>query len=140
MKLSKLFLFVFISFVVFGLQSITLAQSSPVLYFCEEYTSSGEVGISDIFTTGYITIMVKSDNEIGLTDCHIEYDKLDSTKNKFDYYKMFDFIVDPKTNFLSFSKTTYNDLTFEEPGIYRVLLLDNNDKPVASSLVQIVSK
>ena len=62
MNMSKLFLFVFISFFVFGLKSITLAQSEPVLYFCEEYTSSGEVGISDRFTTGYLTIMIKCDH------------------------------------------------------------------------------
>ncbi len=140
MQLPKLFLLVFISFLMFGLKSITVAQNEPVLYFCENYTSSGEVGISDIFTTGYITIVVKCDHNLGLTDCQIEYDKLDSTQNKFDFYKLFDFSVKPDMNYIYFSKNDNNDLSFDEQGIYRVLLLDNNDKTIASSLVQIVSK
>ncbi len=61
MKMSKLFLFIFISIIVLDFNSIVIAQSEPVLYFCQAYTDSGEVGVSDRFTTGYLTIMIKCD-------------------------------------------------------------------------------
>lgn len=140
MKMSKLFLLIFVSFFIFGLKSFTIAQSEPVLYFCENFTNSGEVGISDIFTTGFITIVAKCDHNLGLTDCQIEYDKLDSTQNKFEFYKLFDFTVQPDLNYIYFTKNDNSDLSFDEPGIYRVLLLDNKNERVASSLIQIVSK
>ena len=53
----------FLSF--FAMQSNTSAQAEPVLYFCEKYDDyDGEIGVSDRFTTGYITVMVKSDNAL----------------------------------------------------------------------------
>jgi hypothetical protein len=38
------------------------------------------------------------------------------------------------------AKNDDSDLKFEEPGFYRVFLLDDNDKTVASALIEIVSK
>jgi len=47
--------------VTFGaMYSTVFAQNEPVLYFCEKYGRNGEVGVSDRFTTGYLTVMVKS--------------------------------------------------------------------------------
>ncbi len=140
MNMSKLFLFVSISFFVFGLKSITLAQGEPVLYFCQAYTSSGEVGISDRFTTGYLTIMIKCDTALGLNDCHIQYDKWNPKTNEFEFYKKFDFTIQPDKSYIYFSKNDNSDLSFDEPGFYRVYLQDENDNTIASSLVQIVSK
>ena len=140
MKLYKLFSLIIILFLASGLKSIMLAQSEPILYFCENFTNSGEVGISDIFTTGFITIVAKCDHNLGLTDCQIEYDKLDSTQNKFEFYKLFDFTVQSDLNYIYFTKNENSDLSFDEPGIYRVILLDNKNERVASSLIQIVSK
>jgi hypothetical protein len=128
---------------IFSLSSITtvLAQNEPVLYFCEEYNSKkGEVGVSDRFTTGYLTVMVKSDYELGLEDVHIQFDRLNERSKKFEFYKKFDYVIDPEMSYVFFAKNSESDLKFEESGFYRVFLLDDNDKTVASALIEIVSK
>ncbi len=43
-------------------------------------------------------------------------------------------------SYVFFAKNDDSDLKFEEPGFYRVFLLDDNDKTVASALIEIVSK
>ena len=140
MKMVKFSLFITLILVITGFKSSSIAQSKPVLYFCENYTADGEVGISDIFTTGYITIMIKCDYPLGLTDCNIEYDKLNLSTNQFSLYKKFDFVVKPELSYIFFSRTDNSDLSFDEPGIYRVLLRDNYNERIASSLIQIVNK
>jgi hypothetical protein len=42
--------------------------------------------------------------------------------------------------YVFFNKNEDSDLSFDKPGIYRVFLLDNDDKTVASALVQIIPK
>jgi hypothetical protein len=140
MKVVKFSLFIIFIFVIAGFKSSSIAQSKPVLYFCENYTADGEVGISDIFTTGFLTIMIKCDYPLGLTDCNIEYDKLNLSTNQFSLYKKFDFVVKPELSYIFFSRTDNSDLSFDEPGIYRVLLRDNYNERIASSLIQIVNK
>jgi len=45
-------------FILLGMKSATFAQSSPIMYFCERYDADrGEIGISDRFTKGYLTVM-----------------------------------------------------------------------------------
>jgi hypothetical protein len=134
--LPFLFLLVFL-----GSQNRSYAQSQPVLYFCERYDSDdGEVGISDRFTTGYLTVMVKSSTELGLTNCHIQFDRYNASSGKFDFYKKFDYKIDRDMKYVFFNKNEDSDLSFDKPGFYRVFLLDKNDKTVASALVQIIPK
>jgi len=124
-----------------GLQNTIFAQNEPVLYFCEKYDSqNGEVGVSDRFTTGYLTVMVKSDNALDLKDVHIQFDKLNERNKKFEFYKKFAYSIDPDMSYVFFAKNSDSDLKFEEPGFYRVFLLDDNDKTVASALIEIISK
>ncbi len=141
--MKKIFLFVFVLSVFFlpGLISTVFAQNEPVLYFCEKYDSKkGEVGVSDRFTTGYLTVMVKSDYELGLEDVHIQFDRLNERSKKFEFYKKFDYTIESDMSYVFFAKNDDSDLKFEEPGFYRVFLLDDNDKTVASALIEIVSK
>ncbi|MCK7527995.1 MAG: hypothetical protein MZV64_65570 [Ignavibacteriales bacterium] len=124
-----------------GLLTTVFAQNEPVLYFCEKYDSKkGEVGVSDRFTTGYLTVMVKSDYELDLEDVHIQFDRLNERSKKFEFYKKFDYVIEPEMSYVFFAKNDDSDLKFEEPGFYRVFLLDDNDKTVASALIEIVSK
>ena len=124
-----------------GLLTTVFAQNEPVLYFCEKYDSKkGEVGVSDRFTIGYLTVMVKSDYELDLEDVHIQFDRLDERSKKFEFYKKFDYVIEPEMSYVFFAKNDDSDLKFEEPGFYRVFLLDDNDKTVASALIEIVSK
>ena len=137
-NLSYLFLLtMFLSF--FAMYSNSFAQSEPVMYFCERYDDSdGEVGVSDRFTTGYITVMVKCDYALKLEDVTIQYDKYDFRTGKFEYYKKFDFTVDRDMKYIFFERNDDSDLEFEDPGFYRVFLLDEDGKTVASAVIEII--
>lgn len=124
-------LFIFMKFEIF-------AQEFPVMYFCEKYGKNGEVGISDRFTTGYITVVVKCDYKLNLRKVHIQFDKYNSRANKFEYYKKFDYTLEPDMKYVYFSKNDESDMSFDDPGFYRVFLLDDADETVASALVEII--
>jgi hypothetical protein len=136
-KLNLLFSFaLLLSFL--AIHSTVFAQNEPVLYFCEKYGRNGEVGVSDRFTTGYLTIMVKSDYALGLEDVSIQFDKYNYRTDEFEYYKKFDYVIDEDMKYVYFERNDESDLEFEDPGFYRVFLLDDRDKTVASSLVEII--
>jgi hypothetical protein len=120
--------------ILMGFSQKTHAQSAPVMYFCEKY-DGGEVGISDRFTTGYLTVMVKCEYALGLSKVTIQFDKFNNSSNKFDYYKDFPYTVTPDMKYIFFSG---DDLNFKAAGIYRVFLLDGSRKTVASALIEIV--
>jgi hypothetical protein len=138
MQYFKLFSIFCVSLMIFGLVSKSQAQSSPVLYFCESYGSNGELNISDRFNTGYLTVMVKCDHEIGLSDVTIQYDKYDMRTGKFGYYKKFNFTVSPSMKYIYFEKSSQNDMSFDSPGFYRVFMLDSSGRTVTSSLIEII--
>ena len=138
MKKSHLF-FVFALLLTFiGINVSVLAQNEPVLYFCEKYGRNGEEGVSDRFTTGYITVMVKSDYALNLDDVSIQYDKYNFRTGDFEYYKKFDFNVQPDMKYIYFSRNDESDMEFEDPGFYRVFLLDDRGRTVTSALVEII--
>ncbi|GAB4288944.1 MAG: hypothetical protein Kow0098_06570 [Ignavibacteriaceae bacterium] len=115
------------------------AQSEPVLYFCERYDSrDGEIGVADRYTTGYLTVMVKCDYALGLEDVSIQFDKYNFRNGKFEYYKKFNYVVKPDMKYIYFAKNEDSDLKFEDPGFYRVFLLDERDRTVASALIEII--
>lgn len=134
------FLFLLTMFLTFmAMYSSTFAQSEPVMYFCERYDDyDGEIGVSDRFTTGYITVMVKSDSELRLKDVAIQYDKYNERNGKFEYYKKFYFTISRDMKYVFFARNDESDMEFEEPGFYRVFLLDEDDKTVTSALVEII--
>jgi hypothetical protein len=119
--------------------SNTFAQSEPVMYFCERYDEyDGEIGVSDRFTTGYITVMVKADAELRLRDVAIQYDKFNERNGKFEYYKKFNFTIERDMKYVFFERNDESDMEFEETGFYRVFLLDDDDRTVASALIEII--
>ena len=134
------FLFLLTMFLTFmAVYSSTFAQSEPVMYFCERYDDyDGEIGVSDRFTTGYITVMVKSDSELRLKDVAIQYDKYNERNGKFEYYKKFYFTITRDMKYVFFARNDESDMEFEEPGFYRVFLLDEDDKTVTSALIEII--
>jgi hypothetical protein len=125
---------IFIFAVVFT--SFLKAQNEPVMYFCEKY-DKGETGISDRFTTGYITVMVKCNQPLGLKDVYIQMDKFNATANKFEYYKDIAYTVSPDVDYIYFDG---DELSFDQAGFYRVFLLDDKRKTVTSALIEIVNK
>ncbi len=118
---------------VLGFTASIKAQSGPVMYFCEKYGSGGEVSISDRFYTGPVTVMVKCDYALGLTDCVIQLDKYNGYT--FDYYKKVDFDVSPDMKYIYFDSS---DLRVDSPGIYRCFLLDKKRNTVTSALVEFI--
>jgi hypothetical protein len=133
-NLTILFVGAFIFF-----SNISFSQSEPVLYFCEKYDSrKGEVNVSDRFTKGAITVVVKCDYALKLEDVAIQYDRYNDRTGKFEYYKKFYFTVDPDMKYVYFSKNDESDMKFEDTGFYRVFLLDDRDKTVASALIEII--
>ncbi|HMN25207.1 MAG: hypothetical protein IT276_09360 [Ignavibacteriaceae bacterium] len=137
MKKSFL-LFAFLFSLVLGISQSIFAQNEPVLYFCEKYGKNGEVGVSDRFTTGYLTVMVKCDYALELEDCSIQFDLYNPRTKKFEYYKKFDYVVEPDMKYIFFAKNDESDMKFEDPGFYRVFLLNDKDKTVASALIEII--
>jgi len=132
-----LLLAMFLSLIV--INSNTFAQAEPVMYFCERYDDyDGEIGVSDRFTTGYITVMVKSDSELRLKDVAIQYDKYNERNGKFEYYKKFYFTITRDMKYVFFARNDESDMEFEEPGFYRVFLLDEDDRTVTSALIEII--
>jgi len=137
-KLNYLFLLT-MSLTFMAMYSSTFAQSEPVMYFCERYDDyDGEIGVSDRFTTGYITVMVKSDSELRLKDVAIQYDKYNERNGKFEYYKKFYFTISRDMKYVFFARNDESDMEFDEPGFYRVFLLDEDDKTVTSALIEII--
>lgn len=138
---KKFFIVLFLF--AFGFAANTLyAQAEPVLYLCVEYGDYGEESISDVFTTGYLTAVVKCDYELNASDVAVQFDKFNFKTDKFEFYKKFDYTIDPKGKYFFFSKNDESDMTFEEPGFYRVYLLDENkdSKVIASTIVRIIPR
>ncbi|HSQ47977.1 MAG TPA: hypothetical protein VLM44_13780 [Lutibacter sp.] len=135
------YLLIFSMFLLFlAMYSNVFAQSEPVMYFCERYDDyDGEIGVSDRFTKGYITVMVKSDAELRLKEVAIQYDKYNERNGKFEYYKKFYFTISRDMKYVFFVRNDESDMEFEETGFYRVFLLDEDDRTVASSLVEIIN-
>ncbi len=129
---------IFALFAMFGLTSNVQAQNGPVLYFCEKYGADGEEGISDRFSTGYLTVMVKCDYALGLSNVSIQFDKLNMNSGKFEYYKKFEYKVEPSMKYIYFAKNKTADMSFDTPGIYRVFLLDDYGKTVTSGLIEVI--
>ena len=135
---KSLVLFAVLFALVFGVSNNVFAQNEPVLYFCEKYGNNGEVGVSDRFTTGYLTVMVKCDYALDLEDVSIQFDKYNTRSKAFEYYKKFDYVIEPDMKYVYFEKNDESDMKFEDPGFYRVFLLDDRGKTVASALIEII--
>lgn len=138
MKRFHLFFAFVLLFSFFAMHSTVFAQNEPVMYFCEKYGRNGEVGVSDRFTTGYLTVMVKSDYALGLDDVSIQLDKYNFRSGEFEYYKKFNYTIDTDMKYVYFAKNDESDMEFEDPGFYRVFLLDHRDRTVTSALIEII--
>ena len=137
MKKSLVLFSMFFTLLI-GINSNLFAQAEPVMYFCENYGNNGEEGVSDRFTKGYLTVMVKCDYALNLEDVSIQFDKYNFRTGKFEYYKKFSYVVEPDMSYIFFAKNEESDLHFEEAGFYRVFLLNDSDKTIASALIEII--
>jgi len=128
MKLKFLFILIFLS-------SLIYSQSKPLLYFCQSYDAEkGEIGQGAIFTPGQITVMVRANEPLGITDVHIQFDKLNMRTGKYEFYDKVPFTLNPKGNYFYFSK---DDMQLKEVGVYRCFLL-NGERVIANSSLEII--
>ncbi len=132
MKRFHLFFAFVLLFSFFAMHSTVFAQEEPVMYFCEKYGRNGEEGVSDRFTTGYLTVMVRSDRALGLYDVSIQLDKYNFRTGEFNY------TVELDMKYVFFTRNDDSDMEFEDPGFYRVFLLDDRDRTVASAIIEII--
>jgi hypothetical protein len=132
-----LLLTIFLAF--FATSPRTYAQAEPVMYFCDKYDSyDGEIGIKDRFSKGPITVMVKCDHALNLTNVSIQYDRYNFRSQKFEYYKSFAFDINQDESYVFFAPTSGNDMEFNDSGFYRVFLLDTDKNTIASALIEII--
>jgi len=139
-KLS--YLFVLSLFLVGFAADYVQAQNEPVLYLCVEYGKNGEESVSDVFTTGYLTAVVKCDYALRVKSAAIQFDKYDVDDEKWVFYKKFYYTLNPKDKYVYFSRNDESDMSFDETGFFRVYLLDEDDdsKVIASAIVKIIEK
>ena len=138
MKRFHLFFAFVLLFSFFAMNSVAFAQEEPVLYFCEKYGRDGEVGVSDRFTTGYLTVVVKSDYALRLDDVSIQLDKYNFRTGEFEYYNKFNYTIELDMKYVFFERNEDSDMEFKDPGFYRVFLLDHRDETVASAIIEII--
>jgi len=133
----KILYTVFIFFSAVFLVDDLYSQSKPLLYFCERYDRvDGEIGQSSTFTPGKFTVMIKSDEPLGLTDVAIQIDSYDISGERFKFYNKVNFKIDPSYKYVFFAN---DDIRIDEPGVYRIYLLDGKGKSVAAGVVIIKS-
>jgi len=133
--MKKSLLVVFLALLTVAFMNNSYAQTKPILYFCEKYDSDrGEVGQSSTFSTGKLTVMVKWGEPLNLTNCSIQLDKYSASTEKFTFYKKIKFDITRDMKYVYFANS---DLSFDERGVYRVYLLDENDETVTASVIVI---
>ena len=124
--------FLFAIVLMLGCGKITSIFQGDRLYFCERYDSvKGEIGESDKFTTGSLTVMVKLKNPIGVTD--VDINVTDTKKN--EVVNTHPFTVTSDMTYIFFDK-----VTFDTPGKYKVSLLKKDGTIIVSGNIEIVEK
>jgi len=109
------------------------------MYFCERYDEyEGEVGIGDRFAKGSATILIRADSPLNLSRIIIRYDKYNTRKDQFEYYKQSFFDTERDKNYLTFFMNKENGMEFEHQGFYRVYLLDEDEQMITSALIEII--
>jgi hypothetical protein len=136
--MKKIIFFIFNLVIFFLITGTDLyPQNKPLLYFCERYDKvRGEIGQSATFTPGQFTVMVKSDKELGLDDVTIQIDSYNPASQKFTFYREVKFKITPDMKYIFFSN---EDIRIDEPGVYRVYLLDSESRSVTHGVIIIKS-
>ena len=128
-------IFIFLIIIITG--GNLFSQNKPLLYFCEKYDKiRGEIGQSSTFTPGQFTVMVKSEKELGLEDVSIQIDAYNTVNEKFIFLREVKFKITPDMKYIFFAN---DDIRIDEPGVYRVYLLDSGGKSLTHGVIIIKS-
>jgi hypothetical protein len=116
-----------------GCSKITsLFGDKDKLYFCERYDAvKGEIGESDKFTTGTLTVMVKLAKPIGVTDVDINITDTKTSK-----------VIETKPFTVSKDMTYifFDNVGFDTPGKYKVSCLKKDGTVIVTGNIEIVEK
>lgn len=119
------------------------SKTRPKLYFCESYdTELGEIGVSDKFTTGYITVMVDYRHikkSIGIKNVYLRISQIKDefgNKIKEKTIRTIPFTVQPEWNYIYFQDK--KKINFTTPATYKVTLLDDKYNYITHGVVEIV--
>ena len=114
------------------------------LYFVEKYENGKEIGESEKFTPGFLTIMVDlrpEDKKMGTGKVELQFVKIkdaDGKKISEEIINTVPFDVDPNWGYTYF--TDHETIKFSEPGTYKVNMNKTDGTLIVSGPVEIVSK
>ncbi|HEX2788124.1 MAG TPA: hypothetical protein VHP32_09480 [Ignavibacteria bacterium] len=114
---------------------------SGKLYFCEDYKNGEEIGVSDRFTPGWLTVMVKTDEPLGVSKAELRLSKVaDANGDKISeqIITTIPFDIQPNWTYTYFQDK--DKLKFSSPGTYRVILQKTDGTPLLSNDVEVVKR
>jgi hypothetical protein len=116
-------------------------SSGNELYFCEDYKNGKEIGVSERFTPGWLTVMVRTDKPLGVGKVELRMAKIKDA----DGNKISEKIVDtvPFDVQADWDYTYFQDksrLKFTSPGTYKVTMQKVDGTPICSGEVEVTSK
>ncbi|MBN1633768.1 MAG: hypothetical protein JW917_06360 [Ignavibacteria bacterium] len=120
------------------------SDDEDLLYFCEDYVNGKEIGKSEVFTPGWLTVMVnlrpvKKNLGTGKVDLRLTKIKDEDGKNISDeIIETIPFNVEPDWDYTYFQDK--KKLSFREPGTYRATLMKTDGTPICSGQVKVISK
>jgi len=110
------------------LQQITEKLSGDRLYFCERYVAN-EIGESDKFKPGKVTIMLKLQKAIGVSEVDINVTDLATGKA----VSTEPFTVQPSWDYIHF-----DDVEFKQKGKFKVSCLKKDGTVIVTGEIEII--
>lgn len=140
MEKFKIIFIIFLA--IFICKSYNSYAQESRLYFCEEYKNGEEIGVSDTFTPGWLTVMVDfrpANETIDTKEVEIRILKIKDASGRKIPEKFIDtvpFDVQPDWDYIFFEDQ--ENLVFQTPGTYKVILQKTDGTPILEGFVKIV--
>ena len=121
-----------------------MSSDDDLLYFCEDYVNGKEIGKSDVFTPGYLTVMVNLKSvkrTLGTGKVELRLTKIkdeDGRTISDEIIETIPFNVEPDWDYTYFQDK--EKLGFREPGTYKVTLMKTDGSPICSGQVKVIPK
>lgn len=114
------------------------------LYFCEDYVGGKEINVSEVFTPGWLTVMVDlrpAGKKIGVGKVELRLTKIKDEYGERISERIINtipFEVQPDWDYTYFQDR--KNLKFTSPGYYKVTLQKVDGTPIVSGEVKVISK
>lgn len=125
-------------------ESSSKKEGEAKLYFCEQYKNGEEVGVSERFTPGWLTVMLDTrptGTKLGTGKVELKLSKIkdssgDDISEKILRTVPFDVQADWDYTYFTDKK----NLKFDSPGTYRVVCQKKDGTPIATGEVVVVPR